>query len=84
MGQWTNNNNMGRGPTTKHTICPQPFIYDENTSCNQLQPVFEQVLNISKMRQPATTLTQNEGNCNQKKDWTKVQSSLVIWLSFVL
>jgi hypothetical protein len=32
------------------------------------------------MRQPATRITQNLGNCNRKKDRTAVRFSSVLWI----
>jgi len=53
------------------------------TSWNGFQPVFEQFLIIFEMTQPATRITPNLGNCNQKIDWTMVQFSLVLWIFLV-
>ena len=44
-----------------------------------LQSVATSLLNIYKIRQPATVLTPNVGNHNQTKDQTMVQSSMVLW-----
>ena len=45
-----------------------------------VQPVFEQFWMIFEMRQPATGITPNLGNCDRKIDRTMVQFSLVLWI----
>jgi len=50
------------------------------TGCNQFKPVFEQFSMIFEMRQPATGITPNLGNCNRKIDRTTVRFSSVLWI----
>ena len=59
------------------------MYYCKKTSWNGLQPVFEQFSNMSKLRQLATELTPNLGNCNHKMDSTKCQFGSVLGLLLV-
>ena len=53
---------------------------DHLTGCNRFQLVFEQFWMIFEMRQPATRITPNLGNHNQKIDQTTVRFSSVLWI----
>jgi len=50
------------------------------TGCNWFQPVFEWFWMIFEMRQPATRITPNLGNHNQKIDRTMVWFSSILWI----
>ena len=56
---------------------------DRLTVCSQFQPVFEWFWMIFEMRQLATRITPNLGNCNQKIDQTTDQFSPVLWIFLV-
>ena len=53
---------------------------DQRPVATSIWSVLDWLLNIHKVKQPATILTWNRGNCNQKKDWTAVQSSSVLYI----